>query len=303
MSTGHQETMLEIKGLSKRYGNFEALHHIDLSVRKGEFLVVLGASGAGKSTLLRCINHLTEPTTGEVHVNGAQSHGDRAGLRRVRRDVAMIFQHYNVVPRLSVLKNVLTGRLSAMPAVMSWFQLFPAKDIAIARDSLRRVGLEAKADVRTDTLSGGQKQRVGIARALAQRPKVILADEPVASLDPKTSRSVLGCLREASRESGITVICNLHQVDYAMEFGERIVGVAGGRIVFEGRPDELTEEALHRIYPEGVETSATDAIPVAQVAQNAVEHAATSAAATTASRNAPAATLATRQAAITLGKS
>lgn len=303
MTAGKSQTMVEIKGLSKRYGNFEALHHIDLSVRKGEFLVVLGASGAGKSTLLRCINHLTEPTTGEIHVDGVQSHGDRAGLRDVRRNVAMIFQHYNVVPRLSVLKNVLTGRLSAMPAVMSWFQLFPARDVTIARDSLRRVGLEAKADVRTDTLSGGQKQRVGIARALAQRPKVILADEPVASLDPKTSRSVLGCLREASRESGITVICNLHQVDYAMEFGERIVGVAGGRIVFEGRPDELTEEALHRIYPEGVETSATDAVPAAQVAQIAVEQASTSAAATATSRHAPAAALASRQAAFTLEKS
>ncbi len=274
--------MIEIRNLSKRYGNFEALHHIDLSVRKGEFLVILGASGAGKSTLLRCINHLTAPTTGEISVDGVRSNGDRAGLRSVRRDVAMIFQHYNVVPRLSVLKNVLTGRLSAMPAVLSWFQLFPRADIDIARDSLRRVGLEAKADVRTDTLSGGQKQRVGIARALAQRPKVILADEPVASLDPKTSRSVLGCLREASRESGITVICNLHQVDYAMEFGERIVGVAGGRIVFDGLPGELTEEALQLIYPEGVETSETDALPAAEMAQVAVEQACLSAAATAA---------------------
>jgi phosphonate transport system ATP-binding protein len=255
--------MIEIRNLSKKYGDFEALHHIDLTVGKGEFVVILGASGAGKSTLLRCINHLTTPTTGEVRVDGNVSHGDRAGLRRVRRDVAMIFQHYNVVPRLSVLKNVLTGRLSAMPAVLSWFQLFPRADIDIARSSLRRVGLEAKADVRTDTLSGGQKQRVGIARALAQKPKVILADEPVASLDPKTSRSVLACLREASRESGITVICNLHQVDYAIEFGERIIGVAGGRIVFEGRPDELTEEALHRIYPEGVEHPAEPAEPTA----------------------------------------
>jgi len=253
--------MITIRNLSKRYGNFEALHHIDLSVKKGEFLVILGASGAGKSTLLRCINHLTEPTTGEIRVDGVQSHGDRAGLRRVRRDVAMIFQHYNVVPRLSVLKNVLTGRLSAMPAVLSWFQMFPHEDIGIARESLRRVGLEAKADMRTDTLSGGEKQRVGIARALAQRPKVILADEPVSSLDPKTSRSVLSCLREASRESGITVICNLHQVDYAMEFGERIIGVAGGRVVFEGRPDEMTEEALHRIYPEGVEVPGHDEQP------------------------------------------
>jgi phosphonate transport system ATP-binding protein len=244
--------MITIRGLSKRYGDFEALHHIDLDVKKGEFLVILGASGAGKSTLLRCINHLTEPTAGEIDVDGKRSARDRAAMRRVRREVAMIFQHYNVVPRLSVLKNVLTGRLSAVPAVLSWFQLFPRKDIEIARECLRRVELEKKADLRTDTLSGGQKQRVGIARALAQQPKVILADEPVASLDPKTSRNVLDYLRQASRESGITVICNLHQVDYAREYGERIVGVAGGRIVFEGRPDELTEEALHLIYPGGL---------------------------------------------------
>jgi phosphonate transport system ATP-binding protein len=268
--------MIRIRNLSKRYGDFEALHHIDLTVSKGEFVVILGASGAGKSTLLRCINHLTEPTTGEIQVDGVESRGDRPGLRRLRRDVAMIFQHYNVVPRLSVLKNVLTGRLSAMPAFLSWFQMFPQEDINIASESLRRVGLEAKTDVRTDTLSGGQKQRVGIARALAQRPKVILADEPVASLDPKTSRSVLSCLREASRESGITVICNLHQVDYAMEFGERIIGVAGGRIVFEGRPDELTEEALHRIYPEGVETPAQAQQPAATT-QTAVAEAASTA--------------------------
>jgi len=268
--------MIKIRNLSKRYGDSEALHHIDLTVSKGEFVVILGASGAGKSTLLRCINHLTEPTTGEIQVDGVESRGDGTGLRCLRRDVAMIFQHYNVVPRLSVLKNVLTGRLSAMPAFLSWFQMFPQEDINIASESLRRVGLEAKTDVRTDTLSGGQKQRVGIARALAQRPKVILADEPVASLDPKTSRSVLSCLREASRESGITVICNLHQVDYAMEFGERIIGVAGGRIVFEGRPDELTEEALHRIYPEGVETPAQAQQPAATT-QTAVAEAASTA--------------------------
>ena len=286
--------MISIRNLSKRYGDFEALHHIDLTVSKGEFVVILGASGAGKSTLLRCINQLTEPTTGEIRVDGVESSSDRPGLRRLRRDVAMIFQHYNVVPRLSVLKNVLTGRLSAMPAVLSWFQMFPQEDINIASESLRRVGLEEKADVRTDTLSGGQKQRVGIARALAQRPKVILADEPVSSLDPKTSRSVLRCLREASRESGITVICNLHQVDYAMEFGERIIGVAGGRIVFEGRPDELTEEALHRIYPEGVETPTQTKQPAA-APQAAVAEVASTAR--------PASPLVDSQQTFTLGKS
>lgn len=264
--------MIEIRNLTKRYGDFTALQDVNLKVNKGEFLVILGASGAGKSTLLRCINHLAEPTQGEVWVDGELSRGDRAGLRRVRRQVAMIFQHYNVVPRLSVLKNVLTGRLGSMPAIQSWFQLFPREDIAKARECLRRVELEHKADVRTDTLSGGQKQRVGIARALAQAPKVILADEPVASLDPKTSRSVLRYLQQASRDSGITVICNLHQVDYAREFGQRIVGVSAGRVVFDGRPDELTDEALHRIYPGGLE-AADAVVPETAAAAAAVANA------------------------------
>ncbi|MES3011028.1 MAG: phosphonate ABC transporter ATP-binding protein [Pseudomonadota bacterium] len=259
--------MIEIRNLSKHYGDFVALNDVSLTVGKGEFVVILGASGAGKSTLLRCINHLAEPSKGEIYVAGELSRGDRAGLRKVRRDVAMIFQHYNVVPRLSVLKNVLTGRLGSMPALLSWFQLFPSEDIKVARECLRKVELEHKADVRTDTLSGGQKQRVGIARALAQRPKVILADEPVASLDPKTSRNVLRYLQQACHEYGITVICNLHQVDYAREFGERVIGVSAGRIVFDGLPHELNDEALQRIYPGGLE--AADAIVPAAPTQAA----------------------------------
>lgn len=255
--------MIDIRGLSKSYGDFEALHHIDLHVERGEFVVILGASGAGKSTLLRCINQLTLPTRGEVRVDGKAAAGDRASVRRLRRDVAMIFQHYNVVPRLSVLKNVLTGRLGSISGPLSWLQLFPAADITLARECLARVGLEQKEDVRTDTLSGGQKQRVGIARALAQQPKVILADEPVASLDPKTSRTVLEYLLQASRDFGITVLCNLHQVEYAREFGQRIVGVAHGRVVFDGPPQQLTDDVLHLIYPDGVETAAS---PEPQVA-------------------------------------
>ncbi len=252
--------MIKIRGLVKRYGKFDALRGIDLDVHPGEFLVVLGPSGAGKSTLLRCINRLTDPTTGDIHVDGQLATPDAASLRKLRRKVAMIFQHYNVVPRLSVLKNVLTGRLGAVPSVLSWLQLFPSKDIAIARECLRRVELEEKADLRTDTLSGGQKQRVGIARALAQQPKIILADEPVASLDPKTSRTVLAYLKQASQDLGITVVCNLHQIEYAREFGERIVGVSAGRIVFEGGPADLTDDVLQRIYP-GLEEGATDSSP------------------------------------------
>lgn len=241
--------MIKIRGLTKRYGEIDVLTGLDIDVAPGEFLVVLGPSGAGKSTLLRCINRLTEPTQGDIHIDGELATSNAASLRKLRREVAMIFQHYNVVPRLSVQKNVLTGRLGAVPSVLSWLQVFPRKDVDIARECLRRVELDEKAEMRTDTLSGGQKQRVGIARALAQQPKVILADEPVASLDPKTSRTVLTYLKQASRELGITVICNLHQIDYAKEFGERIVGVSAGRIVFEGKPEALTDEMLQRIYP------------------------------------------------------
>lgn len=244
-----QPPLIQIRHLQKRFGEFQALSDINLSVRQGEFLVVLGASGAGKSTLLRCINRLTEPTAGEVIVDGEPHSNNRAALRVLRRKVAMIFQHYNVVPRLSVLKNVLTGRLSMVPALPSLCHVFPRQHVQISLDCLRRVELDHKAAERTDSLSGGQKQRVGIARALAQQPKIILADEPVASLDPKTSRTVLQYLRQASQELGITVVCNLHQVEFAREFADRVVGMAAGRIVFEGHPSELSEDALKRIYP------------------------------------------------------
>jgi phosphonate transport system ATP-binding protein len=166
----------------------------------------------------------------------------------------MIFQDHNLVPRLSVLKNVLAGRLSRMPEWMSLLQLFREEDVRIALDCLKRVELEDRAWSRADRLSGGQQQRVGIARALAQQPRAILADEPVASLDPKTARVVLGDLKRASRDLGIAVLCNLHQVGYAMEFADRVIGVHAGRVVFEGRPDTLDAQALARIYPglEGV---------------------------------------------------
>lgn len=249
--------LIDIQGLQKRFGDFTALEGIDLRVREGEFLVVLGASGAGKSTLLRCINRLCEPSAGRIEVAGEIASGNRAALRRLRCTVSMIFQHYNVVPRLSVLKNVLTGRLGRVPGLPSLFHVFPQADIDLAMDCLRRVELAHKAYLRTDSLSGGQKQRVGIARALAQQPRIILADEPVASLDPKTSRVVLQYLRQACRELGITVVCNLHQVDYAREFADRVVGMAAGRIVFEGRPDALDAAALARIYP-GLEEGAAE---------------------------------------------
>jgi len=241
--------MIEVRGLSKRYGDLAALVDVSLRVAAGEMLVVLGPSGAGKSTLLRCINRLTEPTTGEVRVDGEPPPTTRAGLRRVRSQIGMIFQDHNLVPRLSVLKNVLAGRLTRMPGWMSVLQLFRNEDVRIALDCLRRVELDDRAWSRADRLSGGQQQRVGIARALAQEPRAILADEPVASLDPKTARVVLSDLKRASRELGIAVLCNLHQVGYAMEFADRIIGVHAGRVVFEGTPGELNAQALARIYP------------------------------------------------------
>ncbi|WDY55735.1 phosphonate ABC transporter ATP-binding protein [Pseudomonas sp. PSKL.D1] len=241
--------MIRVRQLTKHFADNPVLRGIDLSIAPGEFVVVLGQSGAGKSTLLRCMNRLAHADSGDLQVAGIDAMLAR-DERALRRRVAMIFQHHNVVPRLSVLKNVLTGRLGAMPTLASVLQLFQRSDVELALQCLRRVELSHKADARTDALSGGQMQRVGIARALAQQPQVILADEPVASLDPKTARLVMQYLRDASRELGITVVCNLHQVDFAREFGDRIVGLAHGRLVYDGDAAGLDDAALQRIYPQ-----------------------------------------------------
>ncbi len=239
--------MIKIEGLKKSYAGRPVLQGIDLSVKAGEFLVVLGPSGAGKSTLLRCINGLAQPDAGRTVIDGKVLDLRRGAAGK--RPVAMIFQHHNLVKRLSVLKNVLVGRMAGLSSFLSMLQLFPRKDVAIAMECLARVELAQKANSRGDQLSGGEQQRVGIARALAQQPAVILCDEPVASLDPKTSRIVLGYLKAICKEEGIAVICNLHQVDYAVEFGERIVGLSGGRVIFDDTPDQLTSEIVHQIYP------------------------------------------------------
>ncbi|WP_286997941.1 MULTISPECIES: phosphonate ABC transporter ATP-binding protein [Comamonas] len=239
--------MITIRNLRKSYGSNHVLHGIDLDVKAGEFVVMLGLSGAGKSTLLRCMNGLNRADSGTLQVGGIdlmQKHS----RRELARHVAMVFQHHNLVQRLSVRKNVLTGRLGQIGTFASMMQMFKHSDIVLANQCLERVGLAHKADERTEALSGGQMQRVGIARALAQQPNVILADEPVASLDPKTARSVLQYLREATREMGIAVVCNLHQVDYAKEFGDRVVGLAQGRMVFNDVPAALDAAALDAIY-------------------------------------------------------
>ncbi len=236
-----------IKSVSKRFPNgFEALKGVNAEIHPGSFTVVLGPSGAGKSTLLRLINGLETLTTGEVRIGGETV--DARRLRHIRSRVAMVFQQFNLVDRLSVVTNVLTGRLAHRSWVGSVFYLFRKEDMNIAQETLARVGLTDKAWSRADKLSGGQQQRVGIARALAQQPKVILADEPVASLDPVSSEEIMALLRQICDRDGITVVVNLHQVDLARRFADRIVGMNSGRVVFDGTPAELSGQTLRTIY-------------------------------------------------------
>lgn len=241
--------MIAVEHLAKSYGDRQILKSVSLTVKPGEFLVVLGPSGAGKSTLLRCMNGLVQADSGRVVIGGHAIDVKRRQPREQHREIAMIFQHHNLVKRLSVLKNVMVGRMAGTSSLLALLQLFREEDVQIAMECLRRVELDTKALMRADRLSGGEQQRVGIARALAQKPSAILADEPVASLDPKTSRIVLGFLKQICKETGISVICNLHQIDYAIEFGERIVGLSTGDIIFDDVPEALTVDMIHRIYP------------------------------------------------------
>lgn len=243
-------SLIEIRELGKIYPDgTKALGDVSFSVESGEFAVVIGRSGAGKSTLLRCVNGLVEPTSGEVISEGRRITGLSGGhLRQFRREIGFIFQQFNLVKRLTALENVLCGRLYGMPMVRSTFRLFSKGDRAAALECLDRVGLADKAGQRADTLSGGQQQRVAIARALAQEPKVILADEPVASLDPESVRVVMDTLRSLVDEDGIAVICNLHQVNLASDYADRIVGIREGRLVLDGRFEELHDGEIDAVY-------------------------------------------------------
>ncbi len=236
-----------IRDVAKRYANgFEALKGVSADIPAGSFTVILGPSGAGKSTLLRTINGLETPTSGSVRI--AEQQVTPATLREVRSQVGMVFQHFNLVDRLSVMTNVLTGRLSHRSWLGSLLYLFQRCDMDIAHDALVRVGLTDKAWSRADKLSGGQQQRVGIARALAQRPRVILADEPVASLDPVTSEEIMGLLREICTRDGITVVVNLHQVELARRFADRVIGLNDGVVVYDGAASGLDRATLSNIY-------------------------------------------------------
>ncbi len=245
-----ENVLLAIEGLSKCYkGDVRALDDVSLDVRRGEFVTIIGASGAGKSTLLRCINRLIEPTEGSVRFDGREmTKLGKRDLRLARQRISMIFQHYNLVYRMTAIENVLHGRLGYKSTLAGALGLYSEDEKALAFKVLDQVGLADFAYTRTDQLSGGQKQRVGIARALVQEPLLMLADEPIASLDPKSSRTVMERLRWVADELNIACLVNLHQVDFALEFSDRIIGLAKGRKVFEGTPDEVTEEVIHEVY-------------------------------------------------------
>lgn len=249
------DALVEVRNLTKVYPNgTRALDGVSFPVGRGEFLVTVGRSGAGKSTLLRCINGLVEPTSGEVLVNGRRVTGLAGNeLRAVRRDLGFIFQQFNLVRRLTAVENVLCGRLARMPVLRSSIRRFGGEDRRVALECLERVGLADKAYQRADTLSGGQQQRVSIARALAQNPLVVLADEPVASLDPESARIVMDTLRSLSNEEGIAVICNLHQVNLAASYADRILGIREGELVLDGRSGELSPEEIERVYGAAVQ--------------------------------------------------
>lgn len=242
--------MIEFQGVSKTFPDgTQALKHVNLKINEGEFVVIVGLSGAGKSTLIRCLNRLVEPTEGSIIADGHDvTKMNTSELRRWRTKVGMIFQNYNLVKRSSVLRNVLAGRLGHIGTLQSLLGVFPAEDIERAKRCLERVGIPEKTYNRADQLSGGQQQRVSIARALCQDPRIMLADEPVASLDPPTSHAVLRDLKRINREDKITTLVNLHFIDMAQEYADRIIGMRAGEIVFDGPADGVTEKTFEEIY-------------------------------------------------------
>jgi phosphonate transport system ATP-binding protein len=241
--------MLALDGLTCRFSENVAVRSVSLKFEQGTFIGIIGRSGAGKSTLLRMINRLVEPSEGRVLFGATDVTALRGQeLRLWRAQAAMIFQQFNLVPRLDVLTNVLLGRISRHTTVPSLFKRFSEAARAQAVETLDRLDLLGSAFQRAETLSGGQQQRVAIARALMQEPSILLADEPIASLDPRNAERVMSSLKTINREDGITVLCNLHTIDAAREYSDRIIGLARGRVVFDGRPADLTPAAMREIY-------------------------------------------------------
>jgi len=242
--------MLDVTELSKTYpGGEEALKGVSTTISGNEIVAMIGPSGAGKSTFVRCINRLTEPTSGSIELDGIEiTTLSKKELRRTRRDIAMVFQEYNLVERLTVMENVLSGRLGYVSNLAAFRRKFPEDDVKQARRTLDRVGLLVHENDRVDELSGGQRQRVGIARAILQNPKIILADEPTSSLDPETSRDVLDLLTEIASDEDIPVLINIHELELALEYADRLIGLSDGRIVFRGPPSEFDDAVEGRIY-------------------------------------------------------
>lgn len=242
--------MLQIKNLTKVYdGGVQALNDVSFEVPKGQFLAVIGLSGSGKSTMLRCINRLIEPTAGQILWNGEDiTAATPEEMRRIRRKIGMVFQHFNLVHRSKVITNVLAGRLGYVNPAWSLFNRFPQDDMEKAFRQLERVGIADKFNHRADELSGGQQQRVGIARALMQDPLMILADEPVASLDPVLAHSIMKHLEEINKSDGVTVLCSLHFLDLVHRYADRVIALNQGQLVFEGLPKEIDDKKFKDIY-------------------------------------------------------
>ena len=241
---------LELKQLVKEYrAGVPVLRGIDLAIAGEGLTAIIGPSGTGKSTLLRCINRLVEPTSGAILFENTDLASIRGeNLRNMRRRIGMVFQEFNLVERLSVMENVLSGRLGYVSAWRAWLRRYPTEDVTRAFSLLDRVGLGKLANQRADSLSGGQRQRVGIARAVMQQPKLLLADEPTSSLDPRTAVEIMGLLRELGREQHIPVLVNMHDVELARRYADRIVGMSGGKVVYDGPPDRLDDQTLKMIY-------------------------------------------------------
>lgn len=243
--------MIKIENLSHTYKNRneEAIRDINLHIKKGESIVIIGSSGSGKSTLLKCINRLIEPTSGSILIDGEDILSCKIRkAEKIRGKIGMIFQNFNLVERESILNNVLNGRLRYNSSLKTIFGRFSKEDHRIVEESLKRVGLYQYKNERVTNLSGGQKQRVAIARALSQKPDIMLADEPVSNLDPKLMKEVMDLLKNICDEKGITLVSSLHFLDFAKRYGSRIIGMRQGKIIFDGKPDELTERDIVDIY-------------------------------------------------------
>jgi phosphonate transport system ATP-binding protein len=254
--------MLRVENLTKVYPNgTQALKNVSFEVKDGEFLAVIGLSGSGKSTLLRCINRLIEPTSGKIYWNDQDvTAASSTEMRKIRRQIGMIFQQFNLVKRSSVLTNVINGRLGYLNPWTSVFGIIPPSEKKRAMDALSQVGIEEKASSRADALSGGQQQRVGIARTLMQEPKMILADEPVASLDPVLAHSILQYLEQLNKRDHVTVICSLHYLDLVHRYASRVIGLKDGIKVFEGLPAEINRERFKEVYGEEAQEARATAL-------------------------------------------